>query len=215
MNTPTFQQLSGLLTYVRAQLRADEYLVTDSDGLEYDADQVLKATYDHKIFELQSDALAMHVDFGLANAPALGIYVTSAEYTSIRGSWGLDCALGIQYIFESQARDITNQAFASHFSMAVWWAICEAITEDISANASTLHGTYHIEEIGLGGMELLPPLTERLRAFQASGSMSFKRPMWNAGADSHQVVDLASVHTDYNETGDTGEDALVQSIYEP
>ncbi len=167
------------------------------------------------MFEPQGDSIALYVELGKMNYPALAVYVESAEHVDVDGGLGFDCRIGLQYLFESRARDITTQAFAAHFSMAIWWAICGACRDDMQSESSVLRGTYHIKELGLDGMRLLPPLNERVRAFEASGSMLFKRPMWDTGADSHQVVDLASIYSDHNETGDTGDSPLIQSKYVP
>lgn len=219
MDTPVFQQLTGLVAYVRAQLRADSYLVTGEGetDLGYKADQVCKGATTHKMFEVQGADIAMYVELGKLNFPALAIYVDAAEYTSDDGGISQECQLGIQYLWESSIRDITTQAYSAHLSMAIWMAICEIITDDMQAKKvdSTLKGTYHIEDIGLDTMRLLPPLDERVRAFEASGSMLFKRPMWDTGDPSHKAVVLASVYTDYEETGPTGADPLVQSIHKP
>ncbi len=219
MKTPVFQQLTGLLVYLKEQLREDSHLVT-GDGatdLGYSADEVCKALYPHKLFEQQGDGIALFVDFGKVVAPALAIYIETAEYANLDGGIGMECQLGIQYVFQSRVRDITTQAFSAHFAMTIWWAICEIITTDmqlLEAN-SVLRSTYHIKDIGLEGMRLLPPFSQSVRAFEATGSMDFKRPIWDTGDDSHQVVDLASVYTDHNEKGDTGADPLIQSKFEP
>lgn len=217
MNTPVFQQLTGLLAYLKAQLRADSYLVSGVAVTDcgYDADQVCKTVYPHKLFEVQGDGVTPYVDFGKVNAPALAVYVEKADFESVNGSMGMVCDIGIQYAFQTRARDVSSQAFAAHFAMSIWWAICQIVQADFKATSSSLRDTYHIEGIGLDGMRLLPPFSQAIRAFEAGGTIEFKRPLWDTGADSSQVVDLASIYTDHNETGDMGGVPLTQSIYEP
>lgn len=216
MQTPVFQQLTGLLAFVRTNLRADSHLVSGSGltDLEYTADEVCKGIYPHKMFEALDNSVALMVPLKKAKLPALAIWIDQAEPENIDGGIGMNCTLGIQYMFLARARDVSNQAFAAHFAMDVWWTMCEIIVEDWqSSTRSWLRDTYHIDEIGIEGMGLVPPFDENVRAFEARGTMDFKRPMWDTGGSSSQVVDLASIYTDYNETGDTGASPLVQSIY--
>jgi hypothetical protein len=221
MDTPIFQQLTGLLTTVKAGLRASSYLVTGVgvDDLGYTADEVCKTVYPHKLFIVQSNGIATYPAFGKAQCPALAIFIEDADPVDIDGGIGMNCNIGIQYAFLARAKDITSQAFAAHFAMTIWWEICDIITSDLQSvdankdSNSALRKTYHIDELGLGSMNLLPPFSDAIRAFEATGSMDFKRPMWDTGEDSNQVVDLASVYSNHNETSDVGGAPTVQSIY--
>lgn len=216
METPAFQQLAGLCLAVKTALRADTYLTGSEEGqLGYTADQVCKTVYQHKMFVEAQDGIVPLMSWGNPNLPALAIYVEGTEYASdVHGSAGAECELGFQFVFPARAKDVATHAFAVNFANAIWWKIIEIICGNIQTEGGSLRNTYHIEDIGLGRMRLLDPFTEGVRAFTADGSMSFKRPPWDTGADSSQVVDLASIYTDFNEKGETGADPLVQGIYE-
>lgn len=226
MDTPVFQQLTGLLAYVKAQLRADSYLVTGSadTDLEYDAAQVCHTVHEHKLIEPAGDKYVRLVpEFGLTMLPALAIWVDEGETADVRGSGagtthpvGMELQLGLQYIFLPSPKDrATSHEFSTRFAMTIWWKICEILMEDIRSESSTLHGTYHIEEVGLGGHRLMPAAPEGMRGFEADLSMAFKRPPWMTGASSELVTTLADIYTDHNEEGETGAAPLNQSHYEP
>lgn len=226
MDTPVFQQLTGLLTYLKAQLRADSYLVTgvaDTD-MGYDADQVCHTTHEHKLIEPSGDTYIKLVpEFGLTHLPALAIWDAGGETMNVRGSSagkthpvGMDLDLGLQYIFLPSPKDVAHShQFSTRFALTIWWKICEIAINGIRDSASDLRATYHIEDLGVGGHEFLPPAPEGMRVLEADMSMAFKRPPWMTGATSELVTTLADIHTDHNEKGDTGADPLVQSHMEP
>lgn len=226
MNTPSFQQLTGLLAVLKAGLRADELLVTGSGefDLEYEARQVCHTTAECQLVDVTTrGAVKLAPDLiGLTKLPALAIWVREGESMDIRGArsgttypGSISCDLGLQYLFLTRAQDKSGSPFefSTRFGMTIYWKICEIILTNFRATNSSLRNTYNIDEMGLGAYRPLPLLPDNITGIEADLSMEFKRPPWMSGADSVLVTDLDQILTDHNEKGDYGADPLIQSKY--
>jgi hypothetical protein len=219
--TPEWQQLSGLLAFAKAQLRADAYLTGSGVGqLNYNADDVCHTTYPHQAVDMQGPE--RYVKFGKAQLAVLAIYPKEMEAESVRGSLGMSVPLGIQYIFTTRSKDIAAHHHDMFFAATIWWKLVDLLFTDITKShdpaatvPSTLATTYHIETLSLESAKLHPQmLPDSMRLLEGSACMEFKRPPWDTGEDSSQVVDLSSIYTDHDEVGPSGAEPLIQSQYD-
>jgi len=221
MKDAIFQQLAGLLVTAKAGLRANTQLTGDGSGqYNYTPDEVCKSIYPHKMFEVAEGGVVPMLPLGKAAAPALAIYVDRAEFTDVEGSSGgktypvgMRCSLGLQYLFKPRAKDPTTMTFEALFSFNIWYVICQVLASDFVSDSSVLRDTYHINAMEVGSYSLLPPFNQALRAFEADLTIEFKRPPWMTGGDSGLVTDLVSIYGDLAETGESGADPLLQSIW--
>jgi hypothetical protein len=223
MVTPQFQQLDGLLTFAQAQLRGDAYLTgSDTGQLDYDADQVCKSTYPHQAVDPSGPY--MLILFGNQQLPLLAIWPKKMEANDVKGSLGFEVDLGIQYLFVSRAKDYSAHHHDQYFATTIWWKLVELLADDISkehdpnaTDPSVLATTYHIENLSLeagGLMQHRLGGEGEVRLLEATACMWFKRPPYDTGDNSSQVVDLSAIYTDHNEVGPSGASPLMQSQYD-
>jgi hypothetical protein len=225
MQTPTFQQLDGLLVFSKAALRDDKQLVgTEVGQYGYKPDQTCHAIYPHKLFEPTPDGIAQWVPFGKSNLAALAIYIDDAEPRDVDGSSsgktypvGFELDLGVQYVFQARSRDAVSQSFAAHFAWTIWYTLCQRLMRDMGLpdDETVLRGSQvNIAYLELGNYKLLPPFQESIRAFEADMKIGLKRPPWMTGEPSDLVVPLESIYADINEVGPAGASPLIQLKYE-
>jgi hypothetical protein len=219
MQTPIYQQLAGLAAYAYSVLRDDRQLTGDDAGeYNYQPDEVCKSVYTHKLFEVQGDGIVQLFPVRQNKLPALAIYIERAEFTDVEGSSGgttypvgMDCRLGLQYIFKTRSKDVEAQEFAEHFAYTIWYVLCQRLAKEWVSASSVLRGAQiNLTEFGMGACSLLPPFTEAVRAWEADAEMSFKRPPWMTAAASGLVTTLASIYGDLDETGESGASPLIQ-----
>lgn len=208
MNTPPYNQLTGLLAYCKEKLRADEYLTGGLPGPGATPDEICKQVVPFQLFAMVGDAVGFFDGIHRQNLPVLAIWVKSADDMMIRGEMGLKVDLGIQYLYPSRASDATKglrEERANFWAMAVWWQLRDYLRININP---TLRTSYHIWNSYPENMEIMPPTSQPVRGFTASATMTHNWEPWRTASD---AVPLELIAGDYNEKGPTGADPLVQS----
>lgn len=179
MNTPAFQQLTGLLDHVKTGLRAHSYLVTD---LGNTADQICQLALPYQVFKSHRDGVGFYLDVTKGNLPVISIYPEDFEdgEGGQIGNAGLEVSFGIQYLFPYRApgTDYAAEAKAVLFSSAVIWAVRELLDNPASVCAAS-----YIEGVTADSFTLLPPIGSPVRGFEGKGHMVFSVAPWQAGPD--------------------------------
>ena len=207
METPAFQQLTGILAHVKAGLRAHAYLVTT---LGCTADQVCQLALPYKVFDKSRDGVGFYLDVTKGNLPVISIYPEEwqdGEGGQI-GNAGLEMTFGIQYLFPYRApsTDYASEAKAVHFAGAVIWAVRELLD-----NPATVCAASYIEGVTMDSATLLPPIGSPVRGWEGKGRMVYSMPPWQAGPN---VLNLEAIWgtLTQDEGDDTWADGHVETM---
>jgi hypothetical protein len=183
MNTPPYNQLTGLGEFCKAQLRADEYLTSAAPGPAATADEICKQFVPFQLFAMVGDAVGFFDGIHRQNLPVLAIWVKSSKDTIVRGEFGLEVDLGIQYLYPSRASDTTKglrEARANLWAVAVWWQLRGYLRINLNP---TLRSSHHIWNSYPVAMDIMPPTSEPVRGFTASAVMTHKWEPWRTASD--------------------------------
>lgn len=206
MNTPAFQQLTGLLEHVKAGLRVHSYL---TGTIGWTPAQACALAVPYKVFERQRDGIGLYLDIKRANLPVLAIYpeeVTDADDQI--GDEGLEMVFGVQYLFSyrAAATDMAAEAKAVHAAHATLWAV-RALLD----NPEAVCTASHIRGVTFTSASFIPPTGAPVRGWEGKGRMIYTMPPWQLTPN---VVDLDAIYGDLNETGDVGASPLETMDYD-